>query len=528
MKNHSQKIVIIGGGIAGLCTAVYAQKCGYQTEILEMHDTPGGLATSWCRGDYRFETCLHWLLGSNPDGEWFSRWLEVFDIDKLKFVYPEEFVRLETEHGECLSVYSNIDRLETEMLDRAPQDADQIRHFISATRSFCKFKLPDPATGWFGNWLTMLHDLPYLPLLRELSSLCVREYAERFTDSLLRGFLGNGDTAQMSVLPLIFSLAWMSQRDAGYPIGGSQAVIRLIVEKLASLGGHLRLGAKVERILVEGNTAVGVQLAGGERVNADWIISAADGHSTIYDLLGGKYTSKLTEKIYEEFEPFPSYLQVSLGVARNLSHEPGFLIRLLDSPLQLDPGTQLDQVSFRIFHFDPTFAPFGKTAVTCFLPTRNFEYWVHLQQHDPIAYQADKHRVAEAVITIFERIVAKVRPAIEVIDISTPATVIRYTGNWKGSMEGWLLTPDTGLHQLPHILPGLHRFLMVGQWIMPGGGLPSGLVTARKAIQVICESDRVPFVCGQLNISRAARTVQAKCTTFTLRQGMGQPIDEVS
>ena len=83
------------------------------------------------------------------------------------------------------------------------------------------------------------------------------------------------------------------------------------------------------------------------------------------------------------------------------------------------------------------------------------------------------------------------------IDVSTPATVIRYTGNWKGSMEGWLLTPTTGYQQLPNTLPGLRHFLMVGQWIMPGGGLPSGLLTARSAIQAVCRHDRIPFAVRQ-------------------------------
>ncbi len=71
---------------------------------------------------------------------------------------------------------------------------------------------------------------------------------------------------------------------------------------------------------------------------------------------------------------------------------------------------------------------------------------------------------------------------------------IRYTGNWKGSMEGWLLTPTTGYQQLSNTLPGLRQFLMVGQWIMPGGGLPSGLLTARAAVQAICRHDRRQFV----------------------------------
>jgi len=493
MKQDAGKIIIIGGGIAGLSAAVYAQRCGYQAEVLEMHDSAGGLATSWHRGEYTFETCLHWLFGSNPDGEMYSQWLEVFDIDKLTFVYTEEFMRVETEHGERLSIYSNLDRLEMEMLRRAQQDAAAIGEFASAVRSLSKFKMPDPTEGWGGNWLTYLRDLPYLPLLHDLSSMSSKEYGYKFTDPLIRGFFGEGDMGQMSALALFFSLAWMNGRDAGYPIGGSQVVIQGIAHKVGSLGGRLRFGAKVERILVENDRAVGVQLIGGETMAADWVISAADGHATIYDLLGGKYTDKATEGIYNEFETFSSYLQVSLGVALDLSQRPGFATRLLDTPLQVDPGTQLRQVSFRFFHFDPTFAPAGKTAVTCFLPTRNFEYWVHLQQQNSAGYRSEKQRIAEAVIAILEKSLPELRSAVEVIDVSTPATVIRYTGNWKGSMEGWLLTPTTGYQQLPNTLPSLRHFLMVGQWTMPGGGLPSGLLTARSAVQAVCRHDRIPF-----------------------------------
>ncbi len=383
MKQNGRKIVIIGGGIAGLCAAVYAQRCGYRAEVLEMHDVAGGLATSWRRGPFTFETCLHWLYGSNPSGPMHARWLEVCDLGKLTFVNQDEFGRVETERDESLPIYTNVERLEKEWRKRAPQDGAAIRGFVTAVRRFESFRMPDPSASRASNLLTLLHNVPCLPLLQKLMRMSCKEYGEQFTDPLLKSAFGEGEMGQLSAVALFFSLAWMDQHDAAYAIGGAQSLIRIIEEKLASLGGQVRFGAKVERILVEDDAAVGVQLVGGETIAADWVISAADGHSTLFDLLGGKYLGKATRKIYDEMQTFPSYLQVSLGVAMDLTGQPVSVTRLLDAPLQLDPGTELNQASFRIFNFDPTFAPAGKTAVTCFLPTRNFEYWVQLQQHDP-------------------------------------------------------------------------------------------------------------------------------------------------
>jgi phytoene dehydrogenase-like protein len=490
---NGKKIIVIGGGIAGLCAAVYAQKCGYGAEVLEMHDMAGGLAASWRRGRYTFETCLHWLYGSNPASSMHRQWREVCDIDKLTFVPMEEAARIETESGDSLSISTNLDRLQAELLRRSPQDSVPIRRLVSDIRSLAKFKMPDSGGGWAATMLTLLGDLPSLPVLRKLSKISDKTYSKKFSDPLLRSFFGDGEMGEMAAIALCFSIAWRSAGDGDYAVGGSQAIIRLIEQKLAALGGRMRFKARVERILVENDTAVGVQLVGGETIAADWVISAADGHATIFDLLGGKYIGEEQRKIYEEKETFPSYLQVSFGIAMDLSEQPPFVNRLLDSPLQLDPGTQLGHVSFRFFHFDPTFAPAGKTAVTCFLPTRNHEYWVNLERSDPAAYRDEKHRVAQAVMTILERKVPGIGQAIEVIDISTPATLIRYTGNWKGSMEGWSLTPGAGFGPFPNTLPGLRKFKMVGQWISPGGGLPSGPMTARPAIKAICKQDRVPF-----------------------------------
>ena len=493
MKQNGRKIVIIGGGIAGLCAAVYALKCGYDAEVLEMHDMPGGLAMNWRRSPYTFETCLHWLIGSRPGGEFHTQWREVCDFEKLTFINPHEFARIETEAGDTLRLYTNADLLEAELLTRSPQDEHQIHDFMHSVRSLGKFRILDPSGSLAENWANMLRDLPIFPRLAKLNKISGKEYGSRFSDPLLRGFFSTGDIGKLPAIAMVLSLAWMNELNAGYCIGGSQALIRLIEGKVRSLGGKIRYKARVERILVEQDRAIGVQLANGETVLADWVISAADGHATIYDMLGGKYIDDSVRKIYEEFETFASYLQVSLGVGADLHEYPAMMTRILDSPVRVDPQTELAHVPFRIFHFDPTFAPSGKTAVTCLLPTRNYQYWDDLRHNDPARYHIEKDRVAEAVIDVLQRRIPDIRHSIEVIDVSTPASIIRYTGNWKGSQEGWLVKPGAGFKPLPSTLPGLHQFMMVGQWVMPGGGLPSGPMTARPALKAICKQDHVPF-----------------------------------
>lgn len=494
MPPASRKIVIIGGGIAGLCAAVYAQASGYQVEVLEQHSVPGGLATSWKRGDYTFETCLHWLVGSAPEGVLNAQWREVFDIDKLSFVYADEYQRVERDDGQSLSIYSNVDRMEAEFLRQAPQDAEEIKAFTSAIRRLADLPMQDLMNGaWPRRAWAMLRLAPKLPLLQHWAAMSAAEYGKRFKHELLRRFFADSATADMSVIALVFMFAWMNRGNAGYPIGGAKAIIDLIVERFQSLGGVLRTGVKVEKIIVENDVATGVQLAGGEVVHSDWVISAGDGHAAIFDLLGGKYKDERVDQFYAEQKVFPSYLQVALGVARDLKGEPGFLSRSLAMPLEIDPETTLDSVAFRIFNYDPSFAPSGKTAVTCFLPSFNFGYWVELRRSNPVRYVAEKKRISDEVIAILERRMPGVGASIEILDVSTPASVVRFTGNWKGSMEGFLPTPGAGFARRRQTLPGLGRFLMVGQWVQPGGGLPTGLMTARAAIQSICRQEHVPF-----------------------------------
>ena len=114
----AKKVDIIGAGIAGLSAGCYLQMNGYDTEIFELHDEPGGLCTSWKRGDYTIDGCIHCLAGSSPNDIFYSLWNELIDMKEIRFVDHDEYIRVEDRDGNFISVYTDIDRLELELLGK--------------------------------------------------------------------------------------------------------------------------------------------------------------------------------------------------------------------------------------------------------------------------------------------------------------------------------------------------------------------------------------------------------------------------
>jgi len=81
------------------------------------------------------------------------------------------------------------------------------------------------------------------------------------------------------------------------------------------------------------------------------------------------------------------------------------------------------------------------------------------------------------------------------VDVPTPATYVRYTGNWKGSPDGWYITPKNMMVQgCASSLPGLAGFYMVGQWTRPFSGTVMAALSGRQLIQLLCRDEGRPFV----------------------------------
>ncbi len=483
--------------MAGLCAGTYLRMNGLETDIFEMHHTAGGVCTSWKRDDYLIDFCIHWLVGSAPSDPFYERWSELVDMERMEFVDHDEYMRVEDEEGKQLIIYTSLDRLEKELLSKAPEDEREIALFISATRKLTGMKLssekaPELASLW-DKAKMFWNMLPYMGVFSKYMRLPAREYARRFQNPLLRKAMEVMFEPEMAVVFQMMTLAWMHKKTAGYPVGGSLRFANRILKRFRKLGGRIHFEKKVVEILVEEDKAVGIRLEDGSEHFADYVISAADGYSTHFKLLNGEYLTPKLEKWYSEMATFPSVVFVALGIDQPLDGEPHALLFPLKKRIQLDPQTSLTHLPLRIHNFDPTLAPVGKTLVTFTLETFHTDYWIQLYRRDPSRYHQEKERISQAILQALEGRISGIAEKVEMIDVATPATFSRYTGNWKGSFEGWMLTPEAGLKSLGHQLPNLKNFYTCGQWVEVGGGLPTVLLSGRAVAQLICKAEGKPF-----------------------------------
>ena len=492
-----KKVIIIGSGIAGLSAGCYLQMNGYDTQIFEAHNHPGGVCTSWTRKGYTVDNCINWLVGSSPSDNFYRLWNELVDMKGRKFVDTEEWMRVETPDGQCMRVFTDIDRLEQEMLEKSPADEGLIRSFISATRRFGRFHLPihkAPETYGPVDRLKMIFGLlPFMRQLKKWLSISIQEYADRCSSPLLKRTFESMFMPETNVLVLIMAIVWMHKRSAGYPIGGSLEFARQVEKRYLELGGRINYKSRVAKISVKNDVATGIVLDSGEEHASDIVVSAADGHSTIFDMLDGRYMDAKIKGYYDSYETSPSYLRVSFGVARKFDDYPRTVVLFPEQPLTTDRASKYEGVVIRIFSFDPTLAPEGKTVITAWIRTREHEYWDNLKRTTPEQYKAEKNRIAEEVLELLEKRFGDVRSKVEMTDVSTPATFMRYTSNWKGSFTGWLWTPKVGLGRMRKTLPGLDNFYMAGHWVEPGGGVPTAMKSGRDVAQIMCKKDKRKF-----------------------------------
>ncbi|HEY3450653.1 MAG TPA: C-GCAxxG-C-C family (seleno)protein [Myxococcales bacterium] len=490
-------LIIIGAGMAGLSAGCYAQMNGYRSQIFESHALPGGLCAAWKRGGYVFDTSIHMLM-SSTSGMFHSLWRDLGIVQGRQFAHRDVVLHVET-MGKKVDVFADLDRLERELLALSPGDADRIRELIRMAHQLTRFELPLEKPRELWGPLDHLKQLRTMALPRGIlrrADWSIQGFASQCQDPSLAEvvrLLIDSPGWPMPEAPLISALAVLGayhERNAGAPLGGSFEVAQAVAKRYRTLGGSIHFNSKVQTILVEHDRAVGVRLADGTEHRADAVLSAADGRATIFDMLSGRYASPEIRRAYAEWKVYPPLVQVMLGVARDLSAEPRHVIFDLPRPILVagQARTKLD-----VIHYchDPSMAPPGKSAVQVWYSS-NYDYWATLHQ-DEQAYAAEKRRVADLSIAELDRRWPGLAQQVEVVDVATPVTFERYTGNWQGSPDGWCITTHNMGSQLPQRLAGLRRFYMAGQWTVPFSGVPGAATSGCHAIQLLCHDDRKRF-----------------------------------
>ena len=490
----NKKIVIIGGGVAGLSAGIYARLNGFDTEIIEMHSITGGQCTAWERKGYRFDYCLHWLVGTRS-GPFHDIWLETNVInDQVKIIDHEIHTKIFAEDGTDFTIYTNIDRWEKYLCEIAPEDSKSISKMCNDMRKTSilePYSNPPGLRRWSDSISSLFQMLPLIILFTKYGKKTFREYIGQlnFKNPALAFFFDNLFSAHdFSALAFIMMLAWFDKKNAGYLLGGSKPMAQRMTEKYLNLVGVLTTNKKVEKIIVEDNIAKGVLLDDGSNIFADYVISAADGHSTVFEMLEGKYLSEKIKKAYDSWELFNPIVQVSFGISSEIKTD--FPVQSWLSKNIRIGMTRTDQgFSIMNYCFDPSMAPPGKTVIVIRYESQ-WDLWKDLKEEE---YLKEKQQIENDARLLLEKHIPEVSGKIEVIDVATPLTDVKYTGVWKGSYEGFLPSSKNLMSNLKPILPGLNGFYMAGQWLAPGGGLPPAGQTGKWAIQLICKKEKKAF-----------------------------------
>ena len=494
-----KRVVVIGGGIAGLSAGVYAQKCGFDVTILESHNIAGGNCTAWRRGAYLFEGGMHWLTGSSKSDALNKLWRHIGALnDNVTVRYDEPFMGFN--HGNTvIKIYRDVDLTEKHLLELSPADAKEIKKFCGFIRRVKNLVMP--VTDLRGVRVTKKSSMPLSMLfsvlsavrtLGALSKLSRDKFINSFTHEGIRDMIRASTSEKNGILAFVFTLATIARGEGGFPEGGSLPFVDRIVKTFTRMGGKILYDTRADRVITENNPvngrrAIGV-ITGAKKIYVDAVIITAD-TMAIDHLFDVPPKARWLDEMKAVTEPTMATF-VSLGINADLKKYQKEYSFKLKSPIKI--GDEIYEfMSLYNYADDPVYSPEGKTALTIPLGGDTYDFWKKAKEEN--RYAGEKQRVANAVIEALSIQMPETAGKVEVVDVATPLTYERYCANWKGS---WMteMKPGIKMKTYPAVINGLDGVYFAGHRMTPPGGLPIALVSGRMAVQHLCRDTGTLFV----------------------------------
>jgi len=491
-----KKVIIIGAGIAGLTCGVYAQRNGFETEIYELHTIPGGECTGWDRGGYHFDGCIHWLVGSKPGTSLNQLWRDTGALDdSVQILNHDIFARYE-ENGAAVNLYTDADKLEEHLIEIAPEDKDTIKKLCKDLRKMGRFGMPidkpmDMMTAGDGIKYAA-KNLSGILSVAKYAKMTMGELAGAFKSPLLQRAFLTSFSQDYTAMALVSTLAGMNFGDCGYPLGGSRALAKRMEKRFLDLGGKVFYKSKVDKILVENDTAIGIKLDNGKEAYADHIVSCADGYATLNHMLEDKYTPQMYKNLFEHPQTYPTVTSalVFLGIDAPIPYVYRDLEIKRKEPASIG-GVTIDTSNILHYGFDDTMAPEGKTVIAAFYKA-DYDYWNALYDN-PDKYKAEKKKLEDDAVAAVVARYPEAEGKIEITDVVTPITYVKYCNAWRGAWMTWLTKSKDIPSYHSGLLPGLNNFIMAGMWTLPPGGLPGAGGAGRFAAHRLCIQNGIEF-----------------------------------
>jgi phytoene dehydrogenase-like protein len=298
--------IIVGAGHNGLVCAAYLAKAGQKVLVLEASAEPGGLAAT--REFYPgFMSSVAHSISSFSSKVIEDLQLQSHGLNLSGRTMDTIGMGLDGKHvvigDEMVSGVSPEDARSYVELRR------QLKRFAKALAPFWMKTMPRIGNNSPGELMTFAQLALKLRLLGKedllefmrMATLPMRDLMdENFDDKVLKAALSWDGLAGSRLAPrspnspvfaLLFKMFEASGGMHAIPAGGIAGLVNALVGAATVAGAELRLNTAVERITVVGDESglrvTGVELAGGEVIEASRVISCADPKRTFLKLLGG-------------------------------------------------------------------------------------------------------------------------------------------------------------------------------------------------------------------------------------------------
>ncbi len=296
--------IIIGSGVGGLAAAICLSKSGQKVLVLEQHDVPGGWCHSFYLNGHRFTPGVHYV-GLVGDGLSTSELYEGLGIANDIVFYrqnPDAF-----EHcwiGEERFDYpADFKTFENRLIERFPHEKKNIIKYLKLIANVGRQLGLIPKISSLWQQITIPFRTKHMGKYAPFS--LKRVLGWHIKDPLLQRIL-NIQIGDHGLAPakasFVMHAAIMHHYHMGgfYPMGGGGSIVKAMTNAIKAKGGLVKTSTTVKRILLEKTgkrkKAIGVELANGEHLFANRVISNADPTITYKKLIGEEHLSSRLKK----------------------------------------------------------------------------------------------------------------------------------------------------------------------------------------------------------------------------------------